>query len=437
MPKKFTQKQIIIIAVGAVLVFVIISLFSLGSGSKKQTQQPIVLTVWGTDTQSVFGDLISSYDRYRTTAKVTYTQVDPAGYESKVLAALAAGDGPDVFEISNRDLPKWQSALASMPSSTFAAQFDLAKLRSYFPSVVESDFVSNGQVYALPLSIDTLAMIYNRDFFDSAGIATPPATWNDFETDVKKLRILNAEGQIVRAAAAIGGSEASIADAPDILALLMLQNGTVMTNADFSSAEFANEGMIGNPGLDAFNFYLQFANATSPYYTWNDGVGNALQSFIQGKTAIIFDYQSALADIKAKAPFLNIGVASIPQPADATVAVNYPNYKGLAVSKQADVLSAWDFVLFLTTYTEGENLYLKDTGFPPAQRIAVTAAESNPDLAAFAAQALSARSWHEADSVRIDGILNSAIQSALSGSVSPAQALGVAQSAVSSLMSKY
>lgn len=437
MPKKFTQKQIIIIAVGAVLVIGVIFLFSSGSGSKKQAQQPIILTVWGTDTQNVFGDLISSYDRYRTTAKVTYTQIDPAGYENKVLAALAAGNGPDVFEIGNRDLPKWQSALAAMPTSTFAAQFDLTKLRGYFPGVVESDFVSNGQIYALPLSIDTLAMIYNRDLFDSAGIATPPATWDDFESDVKKLRVLNAGGQIVRAAAAIGGSETSIANAPDLLSLLMLQNGTTMTNADFSSAEFANEGTIGNPGLAAFNFYLQFANAASPYYTWNDGMGNAVQSFIQGKTAIIFDYQSALADIKAKAPFLNIGVAAMPQPTNATIAVNYPNYDGLAVSKQADISSAWDFVLFLTTYTEGENIYLKDTGSPPAQRVAVAAAESNPDLAAFAAQALSARSWHEADSASIDGIFNAAIQGALSGSVSPAQALDIAESAVSSLMSKH
>ena len=436
MPKKFTQKQIIIAAVGAVCVLGILFLLFSGGGSKKTPQPKITLTVWGTDSHKVFGDLISSYDQYRTNATVKYVPLDPSDYESKVLAALAAGNGPDVFEIGNRDLPKWQSVLAPMPTSTFMAQFDLAKLRSYFPSVVENDFVESGQIYALPLSIDTLAMIYNRDFFDSAGIATPPATWNDFEADVAKLRVLNSEGQIVRAAAAIGGSETSIANAPDILILLMIQNGATMTNADFSSAEFANEGTTGNTGLAAFNFYLQFANAASPYYTWNDGMGDAIQSFVQGKTAIIFGYQSALADIKAKAPFLNVGVAAMPQPKDATIAVNYPNYDGLAVSKQGNVLSAWDFVLYLTTYTEGENIYLKDTGYPPAQRVAVTAAESDPNLAAFASQALSARSWHEADSVGIDGIMNSAIRNALSGSVGPGQALNIAQSAISALMSK-
>ena len=145
-------------------------------------------------------------------------------------------------------------------------------------------------------------MIYNRDFFDSTGIAAPPTTWDDFEKDITKLRTLNQTGQITRAGAAIGGSETSIADAPDLLALLMLQNGTAMTDANHSSAQFAN-GTMGNTGPAAFNFYLQFANASSPYYTWNDGMGDAVQSFIQGKTAIIFGYHSELADIKAKAPF--------------------------------------------------------------------------------------------------------------------------------------
>jgi len=131
-----------------------------------------------------------------------------------------------------------------------------------------------------------------------------------------------------------------------------------------------------------------------------------------------------------------MAVAPMPQPKNATIAVNYPDYQGLAVSKQGNILTAWNFILDWTTYTGGENIYLKDTGFPPAQRVAIAAAESDPDLAAFASQALSARSWYEVDSQKIDSIFNSAIQSALSGSVVPDQAILVAQSAISALMSR-
>ena len=39
--------------------------------------------------------------------------------------------------------------------------------------------------HALPLSIDTLAMIYNKDLFNTAGIATVPATWEGLQADLK------------------------------------------------------------------------------------------------------------------------------------------------------------------------------------------------------------------------------------------------------------
>jgi multiple sugar transport system substrate-binding protein len=434
MPKKFTQQQILIIIGGLVIVVGLLYLLFSGANSKKQVQQKTTITVWGIEPSKVFSDLIVSYTAFRKNASVNYVSVDPSQYYNKLLTALATGNGPDVFEIGNRDLPKWKSALSPMSTSTFGNQFDLAKLESYFPNVVESDFVSDGQIYGLPLSIDTLAMIYNSDFLNSAGIANPPKTWDEFDADVQKLRILDPSGKIIRAGAAIGGSEASIYNAPDILSLLMLQNGTTMIDQYKTSAQFANQGSSVNSGLSAFNFYLQFANAGSPYYTWNDSIGDATQSFINGNTAIIFDYESAIANIKNKAPFLNIGIAPMPQ-LSTTTFINYPKYNGLVASKLGNTSAAWDFILYLTTYTEGENIYVKDTGNPPAQRVAIATAESDPNLSVFATQALTAKSWYEADSSKIDSIFNLAIQQALSGSVSPQKALSVAQDSVTSLMS--
>ncbi len=278
-------------------------------------------------------------------------------------------------------------------------------------------------------------MYYNKDIFDSAGIVYPPTNWNDFETDIAKLRILNGQGQITQAAAAIGGSETSIANAPDLVFLLMLQNGTQMVSSDGTAATFNSGGANGqNSGLAAFNFYLQFANSASPYYTWNDSMGDAVQSFIAGNTAILFDYASGMADIKAKAPFLNFGVAAMPQPASSTIAVNYPQYTGLAVSRQGQVAAAWQFILFATSNSAGEAVYTKDTGEPPASRAYIAANLNDPTYGIFAAQALTARSWYEADDNQIDSIMNAAIQSVLNGSTDSEHALGTAQDSVSSVM---
>ncbi len=236
--------------------------------------------------------------------------------------------------------------------------------------------------------------------------------------------------QLVRSGGAIGGSEASVPHASDLLALLMIQNGAMMTTNNFTSAQFA----AGAPGPAAFNFYLQFANVASPYYTWNDQAGGAADSFAAGKTAMMFAYHGDLAAIEAKAPFLNIGIAPMPQPSGATITINYPSYNGFAVAKASrNVALAWNFVLALTTNDANEKMYVSTTGNPPALRQEIQADENDQNLSVFAAQALSAKSWYEPDDVKVDGILNTSIQNVLTGIDDPMTALGRAQAAVTAL----
>jgi len=278
-------------------------------------------------------------------------------------------------------------------------------------------------------------MIYNKDLFNTAGIATVPTTWEGLATDLPALRVVNAQGQITQAALALGGSETSVPNAPDIIFLLMMQNGATMTSTDGTTATFASGANGGNTaGINAFNYYLQFALAADSNYTWNDGIGTALTSFTQGKTAVMFDYSSALAAIKTQAPFLNYGVAAMPQPAAATVAVNYAKYNGFAVSRSsANIASAWSFIINLTTSATDENIYTKDTGTPPALRSVIAADLGNPTMAVFASQALTAKSWHESNSEQIDSLMNTAIQNVLNGAADSTTALTQAQTAINAI----
>lgn len=437
MPTKLTQRQIIIIGAVAAVLIVGVIIFFVNLRSNSIRSQSFNLTIWGTESPKAFNDMIAAYTGPGSgnSSEIKYTQIDQSTYRQSLLTALAAGTGPDIFEIGNRDLSQWNNLITPVPAN-LATTFNAVTLQNDFPTVVGQDFVVNNNVYALPLSIDTMAMIYNKDLMDSAGIAVPPKTWTDFDNDIAALRTVNAQGQITQAAAALGGSEASIANAPDLVFLMMLQNGTQMTSADNSTVSFTNTdngGSVASPGLAAFNYYLQFADASSPYYTWNDSMGNAEDSFAQGKTAIIFDYASALAGIKEKSPFLNIGIAPMLQPANATVSINYAKYSGFVVSKNsASVASAWSFLINLTTSPANENIYTADTGEPPALRTAIQADLTNPNLAVFAAQALTARSWPESNSESFDGIMNTAIQNVLNGSANSTDALTEAQSEMNS-----
>ncbi len=433
---KITRQRGIIIFGGIILVIVLFVVFNFSLRSSNAPTQ-FNLTIWGTDDPKSMANVFAAYTGTQSGNSISYVQIDPANYKNKLLAALAAGTGPDIFEVGNRDLPQWQNLVAPLPS-TLASTFNLTALEQNFPTVVEQDFVRNRQIYGLPLTIDTLALIYNKDLFDSAGIVSPPATWEEFQNDVVKLRSINGEHQIVRAGAAIGGSKTSIPQATDILSLLMLQNGAQMTAPDQSAATFAGDDATNgtSPGVNAFNFYLQFANAASPYYTWNDGMGDALQDFAQGKVGMLFGYTSMLADIRAKAPFLNIGVAPMPQPADATIKVNYPKYTAFVAAKNGNFQSAWQFLISLTTSGANESIYAEQIGGFPALRSLIGAGLTDPASLVYANQVLTARSWYEADDAKISDIISAAIQSVLNGSSDSSRALLQAQASVTALMNQ-
>ena len=70
----------------------------------------------------------------------------------------------------------------------------------------------------------------------------------------------------------------------------------------------------------------------------------------------------------------------MPQPSGASLSVNYPSYQGFAVAKQGNVVSAWDFILLSTIYGGSENVYVKDTGAPAAQRPVIAAQQPGSNL---------------------------------------------------------
>ena len=430
MPKFHLTKTQVIIIMGALVLVIIVGalgLFNLRPTTNNNPATKATLTVWGTESPDVIGALAAAYPY----AAVSYQQFPAASYDNSILSALAAGNGPDVFEIQNREVPKFKFLLAPLPTSTQA--FTSLQLSQLFPDVVAQDFVENGQLYGLPLYLDTLVMVYNKDLFNTAGIVAAPATWDQFDADVAKIRAVNSSGAITRSGAAIGGSLASIPNAPDILALLMLQNGTQMTDSANAFANFASQ-TNGAPGIAAFNFYLQFANPTSPYYTWNDSLGNAFDQFAAGKVGIAFVYQSDLAAIKTKAPFLHIGIAPVPQPTGANISVSYPRYGGFVAARAGQQAAAWNFILYFAALSTDAQAFVNATGKPPALRAAIQADLNDPNLSVFAAQALTAQSWYEADAAKVDAIMSQAIQNVLVGNEDSTRALNEAANEVDQLM---
>jgi multiple sugar transport system substrate-binding protein len=272
-------------------------------------------------------------------------------------------------------------------------------LKNTFVETVSSDVVINNKIYGLPLSVDTLAMYYNRDLFNNAGIVSPAMYWNkDFFKNINKLTRQDLKRGILQSGVALGGSK-NISRASDILAALMIQNGATMISDNgivvFNKIPESDQNKGYNPGKEALRFYVDFSNPTKESYSWNEEQKNALDMFISGNLAIMFGYAYDLETIKTQAPKLNFSIAKFPQiEGTPPTNTNFANYWIEVVSKKSKYQNeAWDFLQFLTS-EEQAKIYLEKTNKPTALRNLVPSQSDDEEIGIFAAQALNAKSWY-------------------------------------------
>ncbi|MDB4939775.1 MAG: hypothetical protein JWO40_200 [Candidatus Doudnabacteria bacterium] len=401
--------------IGGVVALALIVLFfvSLYNSTKTPTSSvssaPFKLVVWGTfeDTENM-APFISDFEQKYKGAQIEYTQKNAQDYETDLLNALAAGTGPDIFVIHNDWLPKYQDKLIEAPKEAFTVK----SYKDTFVDVASDDFVSNGKVYAAPLSVDSLALYYNKDILGSAGIALPAKTWDDLKRDVKKITVRGDGSFIPKSGVALGASS-NINRAVDILYLFMLQNKAVPYTSDYTQPTFDqavtdNSGNTTFPAADSLAFYGSFSNPSSDVYSWNNKSNYSIDAFVNGELGYMYGYSYLKDTIKQKAPNLNYDVAPVPQPKSGQNLVNLANYYGFAVSKQTKSPNgAWAFISSMTSKKSLTDYY---TRHPlPAARKDMISDQIDTDLGVFASANLTAKSFYKKDATKVDSIISDLI----------------------------
>jgi multiple sugar transport system substrate-binding protein len=410
---------------------------------------PITLTYWSVfEEGSNVSDMITAYQKLHPHVTIDYKNFTYEEYEEQLLNAFAEDRGPDLFSINTTWMRKYQPKISSLPATvtipyqvergtikkeTYTenrtqATLSLRDIRTLFPDVVYDNQIIDGQIYALPLSIDTMALFYNRDLLNNAGISVPPKTWDDFSTDVIKLTKQDNKGNIIQAGAAIGTAD-NVARSTDLLSLLMMQNGTPMTN-DSGYATFntrpQNYTSEASPGDQALNYYTSYASPATQVYTWNSAMPNSLTSFMNGKAAFYFGYSYNIATIKAQAPKLNFEITTVPQV--STIPVNFANYWAEAVSKKSvHQNEAWDFIMYMAANKDNNKIYLAQSHKPAALRELISTQQNDLELAPFVSQVLTAKSWYKGkNAIAAEKILKQMIRDNLAGSLPTEQILSLA-----------
>lgn len=428
------QKILIIGAIAAVvLIGILIFGIKRGGGPRSAT-----LEFWSIyDDLDVYGDLIEAYQKENENITINYHKKSFDNYENELINALAAGKGPDIFSIHHTWLAKYKDKINPMPP--LEGFMTPKNFQDTFVDVAYSDLVDTDKIYAVPFYVDTLALYYNKDFFNSAGIPSPPVTWDEFLDDVEMLTRKDQWGNIERSGIAMGTAE-NVNRSTDILAMLMLQTGAQMVDssrsrATFNQTTYLEEGAF-SPGRDALRFYTDFSNPTKRIYTWNREMPYSIDAFYEGKTAMMVNYSYHINTIRAKSPYLNFGVAPVPQIKDRKFDINYANYWAQVVSKNSkNSAEAWKFLIYLTRQ---DNLkkYLEKAKRPTSRRDLVEWQRNDSDLGVFANQSLPARSWYQIDSQAIEKIFADMVESVVLGGQTLDQAINKAVDQINILMRK-
>ena len=467
----------------AVISILVISVFMLFGCLK--TSKPTYkadLEVWGMfDSSDAFALIIGDYKKMNPyIGEIKYRKFASTDtYKKDVIDALASGQGPDIFLVSNNWLPLFKDKIEPAPEWILGER----EFRSNFIDVVADNFIDEGKIWGSTLSVDSLALYYNKDLFNMAGITNPPATWEEFISNVSQLTKIDQYGNITQAGAALGTAE-NINRSTDVLTLLMLQKGAVMNKGASDKVSFdapvSVNGQTVNPGDEALSFYTQFSNSSNAsVYTWNPRMDYSIDSFYEGTTAMMINYSWHYETIKSKNSKLNFAVSQVPQ-FENGIKVNFANYWGFVVGKNKIIPAekgydnnvrtheAWQFLKYLTIKNNGSvklingksfwqcylakgkncvadnskdfptsadpaKQYAETTRKPGARRDIIETQKSDPFLGPFAYGNLIDKTWHQMDSDSNDRILAEAINSIVSGNSTVYNAIKLAVSRIQKL----
>jgi ABC-type glycerol-3-phosphate transport system substrate-binding protein len=418
-----------ILLLGGLLALIMLAGFGCQTVSPQaqQKMKPITLNYWRVwDGPDDFKAAIAEYNKLHPNISIQYRKLSSAEYEQALVNALAEDRGPDIFSIDATWVRAYQNKIVPLPDQITMAypvvtgtiqkqtipqlrtqkSLTLASLKDGYVDTVYNDVTMSVydqnlkadtvKIYALPLSFDALATFYNKDLLNNAGIAQLPVYWNkEFQQDVQKLTKQDAKGAILQAGVALGGGF-NVERSSEILAALILQNGSAVIN-DQGQVVFRQyiQTKDYNPGIDAIRFYTDFANPTKDVYSWNKSLPDSLDMFVQGNLAIMFGYSYDVPIIKARAPKLNFAIQPFPQIEGRTDPKNVADYWVETVSKKSQYPNeAWDFIQFIAAQPNIVKTFLASTGRVSAIKSLIKDETSDENVGVFAQQLLVSTNWY-------------------------------------------
>ncbi len=211
-------------------------------------------------------------------------------YGTQLQTAFASGDYPDVFAVGQFEFPSYQDSGVLMPADgRIEAQDDI------YPSLLAAFTAEDGTVYCPPKDFSTLALLYNKDLFDAAGVEYPnsDSTWEDIYAAAEAINSADVAGMSVAAdrnrwMGFLYGNGGNLFDA----------DGNVVINSPEAVAS-----------LDYYSSFVENGVGKTPADLESGWNGEA---FGRGLAAMTIEGNWAIGFLDESYPDLNWGVAELP-----------------------------------------------------------------------------------------------------------------------------
>lgn len=155
-----------------------------GSSSSEGKGEKTEILVWAWD--ATLPKTVKGFEAKNPGIKVKVTNVGTNKKEYTALNnALSANKGaPDVAQIEYYALPEYaiQNKLQDLSDMGASGYKDF-----YTPGTWNSVKI-NGGVFALPIDSGPMALFYNKEVYDKAGVTEVPTTWDEFYEAAKKIK---------------------------------------------------------------------------------------------------------------------------------------------------------------------------------------------------------------------------------------------------------
>jgi sn-glycerol 3-phosphate transport system substrate-binding protein len=347
----------------------------------------------------------------------------------RALSALASGEPAQLavmFSIDAYDLIEQDLVVPFEDVATSDA--DKEWLGSFYPALMANGQIE-GKTWGIPFQRSTIVAYYNKDLFRAAGLdpEAPPKTWDEMISMGKALTKDDTYGLMIP----------STGYPYWMFQALAIQNGKEIMSGDGLTTYFDDQAVV-----DTLEFWKSLSGEHGIMPTGTVEWGTLRQAFLEGQTAMMWHSTGNLTAVKNGAKF-DFGVAELPanvRLGSPTGGGNFYLFKDTTDEEKAAALKLMKFM----TSPEQAAAWSIATGYmgvsPAAYETKALKAytqEFPPALVARNQLENAVAEFSTFETARVRDGLNSAIQSALTGSKEAADALGEAQAAAVRLLSAY